>query len=67
MIETEENNFDVSKSERKENMGQTDSQFKAFLRFLLRALKDATEETDCEKRDERMKEIIEDIQKTLED
>ncbi len=48
-------------------MGQTDSQFKAFLRFLLRALKDATEETDCEKRDERMKEIIEDIQKTLED
>lgn len=48
-------------------MGQTDSQFKAFLRFLLLALKNAMEETDQEKRDAKMQEIMEDIQKTLED
>lgn len=49
------------------NMGQTDSQFKAFLRFLYLALKDAVKETDREKLNEKMKEILENIQKTLED
>ncbi len=48
-------------------MGQTDSQFKAFLRFLYLALKDAVKETDREKLNEKMKEILENIQKTLED
>lgn len=48
-------------------MGQTDSQFRAFLRFLLRALKDAMAETDRDKLNERMTKIMEDIQKTLED
>lgn len=48
-------------------MGQTDSQFKAFLRFLYLALKDAVKETDREKLNKKMKEILENIQKTLED
>lgn len=48
-------------------MGQTDSQFKAFLRFVLDALNDAENETDENKRKEKMKKIIENLQKTLED
>ncbi|MCM1334458.1 MAG: hypothetical protein NC084_04745 [Bacteroides sp.] len=46
---------------------ESDLQFKAFLRFLLLALKDAMKETDRAALDERMKRIIEDIQKTIED
>lgn len=48
-------------------MGQTDSQFKAFIRFVLDALKEVNEEQDKEKRDQKMKKIIENLQKTLED
>lgn len=48
-------------------MGQTDSQFKAFIRFVLDALKEADEETNEEKRKKKMAKILENLQKTLED
>ena len=48
-------------------MGQTDSQFKAFIRFVLDALKEAENETDKEKRAAKIAKIIENLQKTLED
>ena len=48
-------------------MGQTDSQFKAFIRFLLNSVIDAFREQDKEKRDAKLTKIIEDLQKTLED
>lgn len=48
-------------------MGQTDSQFKAFIRFVLDALREAAAETDENKRNEKMAKIIENLQKTLED
>lgn len=47
--------------------GQTDSQFKAFLRFVLDALKDAETEQDEKKRTEKMKKILDNLQKSLED
>ncbi len=48
-------------------MGQTDSQFKAFIRFVLDALKEAENEPDEKKRKEKMDKILENLQKTLED
>ncbi len=48
-------------------MGQTDSQFKAFIRFVIDALKEVIEEKDEEKRNKKMAKIIENLQKTLED
>lgn len=48
-------------------MGQTDGQFKAFIRFVLDALKDVDKEQDPKIRDEKMKKILENLQKTLED
>ena len=48
-------------------MSQTDSQFKAFIRFVLDALKEAAEEKDEEKRKAKMTKILENLQKTLED
>ena len=48
-------------------MGQTDSQFKAFLRFVLDALKDAANEPDEKKRTEKMNQILDNLQKSLED
>lgn len=48
-------------------MGQTDSQFKAFIRFVVDALKDANEEKDEKKRDEKIARILDNLQKTLED
>lgn len=48
-------------------MGQTDSQFKAFLRFVLDALKDAINEPDDKRRAEKMHKIIDNLQKSLED
>ena len=48
-------------------MEGTDIQFKAFIRFVLDALKDANGEPDASKRAEKMKKIIENLQKTLED
>ena len=48
-------------------MGQTDSQFKAFLRFALTALKELEAETDEKKKAEKLKTIIENFQKSIED
>lgn len=48
-------------------MGQTDIQFKAFIRFVLDALKEAIQEKDEKKRNAKMEKIIENLQKTLED
>ncbi len=48
-------------------MGQTDSQFKAFIRFVLDALREVATENDETKRKEKMEKIIENLQKTLED
>lgn len=48
-------------------MGQTDSQFKAFIRFMLDALKDIAAEPDKEKRDAKMQKVMDNLQKTLED
>lgn len=48
-------------------MGQTDSQFKAFIRFVLDALKEVNAETDPEKRKQKMDRILDNLQKTLED
>ncbi len=48
-------------------MGQPDSQFKAFIRFLLDALRDASQEENEEKRAAKMERIPENLQKTLED
>lgn len=48
-------------------MSQTDSQFKAFIRFVLDDLKELEHETDEKKSSEKLKKIIENLQKTLED
>lgn len=48
-------------------MGQTDSQFKAFIRFVLDALREIHTEKDEEKRKAKMEKVIENLQKTLED
>lgn len=53
---------------RKENnMGQTDSQFKAFIRFVLDALREIAEEKDEAKRAAKMEKVLDNLQKTLED
>ncbi len=44
-------------------MGQTDSQFKAFIRVMLETLREINEETPNPK----LKKLIENLQKTLED
>lgn len=48
-------------------MGMSDSQFKSFIRFLLSALKDMFAETDAEKREAKKNEILDNLQKALED
>jgi len=48
-------------------MGMSDTQFKAFLRFLLTDLKEAEAKGSDEERIEKIKEIIENIQKSIED
>ena len=48
-------------------MGQTDSQFKAFIRFVLDALKELNNEKDEELRAAKMEKILDNLQKTLED
>ena len=48
-------------------MGQTDSQFKAFIRFVIDALKEINEEKDEEKRAAKMAKLLDNLQKTLED
>ncbi len=48
-------------------MGQTDSQFKAFIRFVLDALREVCDEENPEKRQAKMERILDNLQKTLED
>lgn len=48
-------------------MGQTDSQFKAFIRFMLDALREIAAEKDEEKKKAKMDRVMENLQKTLED
>ena len=49
------------------DMGMTDKQFDGFVRFLLDALKDAMEEKESKKKDEKLTKIADNLQKTLED
>ena len=48
-------------------MGMTDKQFNSYVRFILSALKDMLEETDEEKKAAKAKELMENLQTTLED
>lgn len=50
-----------------EDMGMTDKQFNGFVRFLVDALKEAKEETEAAKKEEKLNKIIDNLQKTLED
>lgn len=56
---------------RKENemkdMGMTDKQFNGFIRFLIDGLEEVKEESDAEKKDERLQKILDNLQSTLED
>lgn len=48
-------------------MGQANKQFGGFLRMLIARMKKAIEEKDPEKAKELMREILADLQNTLED
>ena len=48
-------------------MGMTDKQFQSWVRFLLGDLKDMDRESDAQKKAEKLAEIMENLQKTLED
>ena len=50
-----------------ENMGMTDKQFNGFIRFLIDGLKEAKEERDDKKKNERLQKILDNLQSTLED
>ncbi len=48
-------------------MGQTDSQFKAFIRFIVSALNEVRKEKDEEKRNKKLDEILANLNETLKD
>ena len=48
-------------------MEQTDRLFKAFIRFVLDALREIAEEKDEAKRAAKMDKVLDNLQKTLED
>lgn len=48
-------------------MGQTDKQFSGFLRMLIARLKNVITEKDPERKNELLREILADLQTTLED
>lgn len=48
-------------------MGMTDSQFKGFIRFLITALVDALKTKDEKERAEKFQQILDNLQKTIED
>lgn len=48
-------------------MGQTDKQFNALLRMMIARIKAAVEEENPEKSKELMRDILNDLQTTLED
>ena len=47
------------------DMGMTDKQFNGFVRFLLDAVKDAIEEKEIEKKEEKLAKIADNLQNTL--
>lgn len=49
------------------DMGMTDKQFNGFVRFVIEALKEVEKEKNETQKDERLKSVIENLQKTLED
>lgn len=49
------------------DMGMTDKQFNGFIRFLIDGLEEVKEESDAEKKDERLQKILDNLQSTLED
>lgn len=49
------------------DMGMTDKQFNGFVRFVIEALKEVEKEKDETQKEERLKSVIENLQKTLED
>ena len=57
----------MEKGENMENMGMTDKQFNGFIRFLIDGLKEAKEERDDKKKNERLQKILDNLQSTLED
>lgn len=48
-------------------MGMADKQFQSWVRFLLGDLKDMDRESDPQKKAEKLAEIMDNLQKTLED
>ena len=48
-------------------MGMTDSQFKAFIRFVLDSLQEVKKEKDPAEHEKRLDKIIDNLQKALED
>lgn len=48
-------------------MGMTDSQFKAFIRFVLDSLQEVKKEKDPAAQEERLNKVIDNLQKALED
>lgn len=50
-----------------ETMGMTDKQFNGFIRLLLDDIKEAIEEKDEAKKQERLEKIVDNLQKTIED
>lgn len=50
-----------------EEMGMTDTQFKSFIRFLIKDLKAVEKEENIDKQQEQINEIIDILQQTLED
>ena len=48
-------------------MGMTDKQFNGFIRFLIDDLKEAQEEENVDKKNERLQKILDNLQSTLED
>lgn len=49
------------------DMGMTDKQFNGYVRFLLDALIEVSEEKESSKKDEKLNKVIDNLQKTLED
>ncbi|MDU7331159.1 hypothetical protein [Finegoldia magna] len=50
-----------------EQQGMNDKQFNLFLRMLLQSLKEAEKEVEKENKIDKLKVVIEDIQKIIED
>jgi hypothetical protein len=48
-------------------MAMTDKQFQSWVRFLYSALKSYANETDAEAKEAQLSEILDNLQKTLED